>query len=56
MKYIVLALVALFATACQPTMTPEDTEGEAVDGKVDGNKTKPTPSAPATTKEGNASE
>lgn len=56
MKYIVLALVALFATACQPTMTPEDTEGEAVDGKVDNNKTEPTPSSQDTSKEGNASE
>ena len=50
MKYIILALVALFATACQPTMTPEDTEGVAVDGKVDNNNTQ------STSKEGNASE
>ena len=55
MKYIVLALFALVAVGCQPTMTPEDEEGTPVDG----NKTAPAaPAAPAAdeSKEGNASE
>lgn len=47
MKNIILGLIAgvviMLNWGCQPTMTPEDTEGEAINGQVpvkeDGNKT-----------------